>query len=199
MWFHFSESRWNVVIDGFGSQNKILYSNQGYCGPKQHQGIIPPRRLWPPCMHAQKLQGWRLVWHESESWQRIRGWEACANISHLPPSLPWETVPHHFLCSDEGRGFLPNPLRTELQAVRPRSSVTKGLLDSEVSHNSPCSYLSPFILAMWDKDHRKLAPLANLPFAAHVSNKLSKSKAAHFYIFPCYISQALVLASPWPV
>lgn len=72
MWFHFSESRWNVVIDGFGSQNKILYSNQGYCGPKQHQGIIPPRRLRPPCMHAQKLQGWRLVWHESESWQRIR-------------------------------------------------------------------------------------------------------------------------------
>lgn len=85
-------------------------------------------------------------WNDSSSasWQRMRGWEALVNVSQSLPYLPWETVSHHLPCSNEGRGFLPNPLRTEMQTVRPLSA--DGLLGSGVSHNSPCSYLTLFIL-----------------------------------------------------
>lgn len=101
----------------------------------------------------------------------MRGWEAYANISHSPPDLRWKTVSHHLLRSDEGRGFLPNALRTEMQ-----SAVTNGLLGSEMSQNSPCSYLALFILGC-ETNHRKLVALANLPFAVYERNKLSKSKS----------------------
>lgn len=50
------------------------------------------------------------------------------------------------------------------------------------------------IFDVWDKDHRELAPLANLPFIVYVSSKLSESKSGslhlfwslHLLVLPCF-------------
>lgn len=145
MWFQFSWSRQNVVTDGFSSKIRIYIQtkdivDKSNVGEHLHNYTLAILHASTEATQAKASASWVMAENE-----RLGGLLQ-TSLTHLPPSPGREIVSHHRPFSDEGRGFLPDPFRTEKQTVRPLSTVVNEIPGSGVSHNSPCSYLAPFIL-----------------------------------------------------
>lgn len=100
---------------------------------------------WQPCVHLHWPPWCRLIWAREVHLWPSTVWEAGA-ISHSAPiSLGscQETDSHHSLCSDEARGFLPQPLRAT--TWKSRYSQLDLLLCHSVDPRSPCGHLAPFV------------------------------------------------------
>lgn len=145
MWFQFSWSRENVVIDGFRSKIRIYIRtkdivDKSNVGEHLHNDTLAILHASTEATQGKASASWVVAENE-----RLGGLCKHLSLTSQPPQIGDEIVSHHFPFSDEGRGFLPDPFRTEKQTVRPLSTVVNETPGSG-SHNSPCSYPAPSIL-----------------------------------------------------
>lgn len=80
------------------------------------------------------------------------------------------------------------PLRRQLQTIKPLNRRLGLASQQSASYHSCCSHLATLFGCHHGKSHREWVPLATLPSAVYVSNKLSLSKKDSLFLLQLILS-----------